>query len=325
MTELQLLSFLPFIVLAGASLVVILLIAFRQSHTVIQVVGFGMFCLVILAMWYVRDTLPRGIPPLFLVDGFGALFTGLIILSVLIVGLFSFIYFEEREENPKEYYILLFLATLGSSMLTVSTHFISLFISLELLSVSLYPLIAYLRNRNNAIEAGVKYLVLAAVTSAFLLFGMALIYLDTGSMEFTGIANRIGNSPSALFITGVGIMVVAIGFKLALVPFHLWAADVYQGAPSPVTAFIATASKIGVFAVLLRFAQVINLQQYPLALTIFSVLAIVSMIVGNLLALRQENLKRLLAYSSIAHFGYLLVAFLPGNAAGIEVSAFFLI
>jgi NADH-quinone oxidoreductase subunit N len=144
-------------------------------------------------------------------------------------------------------------------------------------------------------------------------------------MEFSGIANRIGSSPSGLFITGIGIMLVAIGFKLALVPFHLWAADVYQGAPSPVTAFIATASKIGVFAVLLRFAQVINLQQYPLAITIFSVLAIVSMLVGNLLALRQKNLKRLLAYSSIAHFGYLLVAFLPGNAKGIEVSAFYLL
>ena len=325
MTELQLLALLPFIVLAAASLVVILLIAFRQSHTVIQMVGFFMFCLVMFAMWYVRDTLPREINPLFVVDGFGALFTGLIILSVLIVGLFSFIYFEEREENPKEYYILLFLATLGASMLTISRHFISLFIALELLSVSLYPLIAYLRNRNNAIEAGVKYLVLAAVTSAFLLFGMALIYMDTGSMDFAVIAQRIGNSPSPLFITGIGIMVVAIGFKLALVPFHLWAADVYQGSPSPVTAFIATASKIGVFAVLLRFALAINLQHYPIAVTIFSVLAIVSMIVGNLLALRQENVKRLLAYSSIAHFGYLLVAFLPGNDAGIEISVFYLL
>ncbi len=325
MTELQLLALLPFIVLAAASLVVILLIAFKQSHTVIQVVGFLMFCLVMIAMWYVRDTLPREIKPLFVVDGFGALFTGLIILSVLIIGLFSYIYFEEREENPKEYYILLFLATLGASMLTISRHFISFFISLELLSVSLYPLIAYLRNRNNGIEAGVKYLVLAAVTSAFLLFGMALIYMDTGSMEFSAIAQKIANSPSALFITGIGIMVVAIGFKLALVPFHLWAADVYQGAPSPVTAFIATASKIGVFAVLLRFALAIKLQEYPVAITIFSVLAIVSMIVGNLLALRQENLKRLLAYSSIAHFGYLLVAFLPGNAAGIEISVFYLL
>src|SRR5437763_544303 len=237
MDALQLQALLPFIVLASASIVIILLIAFRASHTVIQVTGFLMMCIVVYTMWYVRDTLPRAIMPLFIVDGLAALFTGLIVLSVLVVGLLSYIYFEEREENPKEYYILIFLSTLGAAILTISRHFISFFIGLETLSVSLYALIAYLRNRNNAIEAGVKYLVLAALTSAFLLFGMALIYMDTGSMEFTAIANRMNaadHSP-ALFYTGVGIMLVAIGFKLALVPFHLWAADVYQGASAPVT------------------------------------------------------------------------------------------
>lgn len=325
MSHLQLLALLPFMLLAAASMVVILLIAFRISHTIIQVTGFLMMCLVVLAMWYVRDTLPREILPLFVVDGLGAVFTGLIICSVLVVGLFSFIYFEEREENPKEYYILLFLGTLGAAVLTISRHFISLFLGLELLSVSLYALIAYLRNRNNAIEAGMKYLVLAALTSAFLLLGMAFVYMETGSMEFTAIAQKLsGSASSVLFILGIGIMLVAIGFKLALVPFHLWAADVYQGAPSPVTAFIATVSKIGVFAVLLRFAQALHLQQYPVAITIFSVIAIASMIMGNLLALQQQNIKRLLAYSSIAHFGYLLVAFLPGNAAGTEAAIFYL-
>jgi NADH-quinone oxidoreductase subunit N len=324
MTNDQLLALSPFMLLATASIVVILLIAFRLSHTVIQVTGFLMMCLVIAAMWYVRDILPETIMPLFVVDGFGAVFTGLIVFSIMIVGLFSYIYFEEKEENPKEYYILLFLGTLGSALLTISIHFISFFIGLELLSVSLYALIAYLRNRNNAVEAGVKYLVLAALSSAFLLFGMALIYMDTGSMEFTAIAQKISAS-SALFFTGAGIMIVAIGFKLALVPFHLWAADVYQGAPAPVTTFIATVSKIGVFAVLLRFAQVIGLQQYPLAIVLFSAIAIISMVVGNLLALQQQNIKRLLAYSSIAHFGYLIVAFLPGNKEGVEASVFYLL
>lgn len=326
MTEYQLLALLPFMLLAAASIVVILLIAFRMKHTVIQVTGFLMMCLVVGAMWYVRDTLPREILPLFVVDGLGAVYTGLIICSVLVVGLLSFIYFEEREENPKEYYILLFLGTLGAAVLTISRHFISLFIGLELLSVSLYALIAYLRNRNNAIEAGMKYLVLAALTSAFLLFGMALVYMETGSMEFTAIAQKIaGASSSVLFILGIGIMMVAIGFKLALVPFHLWAADVYQGAPAPVTAFIATVSKIGVFAVLLRFAQAIQLHQYSIAMTVIAVIAIASMIIGNLLALQQKNIKRLLAYSSIAHFGYLLVAFLPGNKAGTEAVSFYLL
>lgn len=324
MNELQFYGFLPFILLAIASIVVILLIAFKLSHTVIQVVGFLMMAVVIFAMWYVRDRLPVQIPPLFVVDGFAALFTGLIVFSVLIVGLFSFIYFEEREENPKEYYILLFLSTLGAAVLTISRHFISFFIGLELLSISLYALIAYLRTRNNAVEAGIKYLVLAAISSAFLLFGMALIYMETGTMDFTVITQKMQLVPSALFFTGVGLIVVAIGFKLALVPFHLWAADVYHGAPAPITSFIATVSKIGVFAVLFRFAQALQLQHYSITFYIFSALAMISMFAGNILALQQQNLKRLLAYSSIAHFGYLLVAFLPGNVAGVQAAIFYL-
>jgi len=321
MTSTQFDALLPYTLLATASLVVILLIAFRRSHTVIQVVGFMLMCMVIAALLKVRSILPVSVPPLFRIDGLALLFTALIVFCVLIIGLFSFIYFEEREENPKEYYILLFLSTLGATILTISVHFISFFIGLELLSVSLYALVAYLRTRNNAVEAGMKYLVLAALSSAFLLFGMALIYMDKGTMDLTAIVP----SGSILFVMGAGIMVVAIGFKLALVPFHLWAADVYQGAPTPVTSFIATVSKIGVFAVLLRFAQSIHLQEHPEVSTIFVVLAVASMITGNLLALLQQNVKRLLAYSSIAHFGYLLVSFLTVGEAGMQASVFYLL
>lgn len=321
MTSTQFDALLPYTLLATASLVVILLIAFRRSHTVIQVVGFMLMCMVIAALLKVKSILPVSVPPLFRIDGLALLFTALIVFCVLIIGLFSFIYFEEREENPKEYYILLFLSTLGATILTISVHFISFFIGLELLSVSLYALVAYLRTRNNAVEAGMKYLVLAALSSAFLLFGMALIYMDKGTMDLTAIVP----SGSILFVMGAGIMVVAIGFKLALVPFHLWAADVYQGAPTPVTSFIATVSKIGVFAVLLRFAQSIHLQEHPEVSTIFVVLAVASMITGNLLALLQQNVKRLLAYSSIAHFGYLLVSFLTVGEAGTQASVFYLV
>ncbi|MBL7699644.1 MAG: NADH-quinone oxidoreductase subunit N [Chitinophagaceae bacterium] len=325
MSNEQLLALLPFMVLAGASIVVILMIAARLSHTAIQVAGFLMLCFTVLAMGYVRDILPQEILPLFIIDGFAALYTGVIIFSVGVVGLLSYIYFEEREENPKEYYILLFLATLGAAVLTISRHFVSLFLGLEILSVSLYALIAYLRNRNNAIESGLKYLILAALTSAFLLLGMALFYMETGSMEFNAIGQKLaGSDPGVLFKLGLALMVVAIGFKLALVPFHLWAADVYQGAPAPVTAFIATASKVGVFAVLMRFSLAVNLQQSEFLLNVFSGIAIASMILGNILALRQQNIKRLLAYSSIAHLGYLIVAFLPGTREGIEASVFYL-
>ena len=325
MTKEQLLALLPFMLLASGSIVIMLMIAARLTHFAIQVAGFLLLCLTILAMWYVRDILPQEILPLFIVDGFAALFTGIIIFSVAVVGLFSYIYFEEREENPKEYYILMFLATLGAAVLTISRHFVSFFIGLEILSVSLYALIAYLRNRNNAIEAGVKYLILAALTSAFLLLGMALFYMDTGQLEFNAIGAKLsGNSAGILYKMGIALMVVAIGFKLALVPFHLWAADVYQGAPSPVTSFIATASKVGVFAVLMRFSLATNLQGSTFLMYVFSGIAIASMLLGNILALRQQNIKRLLAYSSIAHFGYLVVAFLPGNTEGIQAAIFYL-
>lgn len=325
MTHEQLLALLPFMLLAGASIVVILMIAARLSHFAIQVVGFLLLCLTVFAMWYVKDILPQEILPLFIVDGFAALYTGIIIFSVGVVGYFSYVYFEEREENPKEYYILMFLATLGAAVLTISRHFVSFFIGLEILSVSLYALIAYLRNRNNAIEAGVKYLILAALTSAFLLLGMALFYMDTGQLEFNAIGAKLsGNSAGILYKMGIALMIVAIGFKLALVPFHLWAADVYQGAPSPVTSFIATVSKVGVFAVLMRFSIAVNVQSSPFLMYVFSGIAIASMVVGNILALRQQNIKRLLAYSSIAHFGYLVVAFLPGNTEGIQASVFYL-
>src|SRR6476620_8117490 len=149
MTELQFNALLPYTLLAAASLVIILLIAFRSSHTVIQIIGFLLMCAVIMAMIRVRHLLPVPIMPLFQIDSFSYLFTAMIVFAVLVIGLFSYIYFEEKEENPKEYYILLFLATLGASSLTISRHFISLFIGLELLSVSLYALIAYLRNRNH--------------------------------------------------------------------------------------------------------------------------------------------------------------------------------
>ncbi len=178
MNSLQLTALLPYMLLATASVVVILLIAFRASHTVIQVVGFLLMASVAVSLFKVKELLPVSILPLFEIDGFALLFTGLIIFCVLVVGLFSFIYFEEREENPKEYYILLFLSTLGAATLTISRHFISLFIGLEILSVRLYALFAYLRTRNDAVEAGVKYLVLAALSSAFLLYYLAFLLFE---------------------------------------------------------------------------------------------------------------------------------------------------
>lgn len=316
----------PLVLLAGSSVLIMLLIAIKLSHRVIQLSSLLLFAIAFFSLFYIQKSLPYHIEPLLVIDGFSVFIMGLIIFSGLVVNILSYIYFEEKEESPKEYYVLLFLCTLGACVLAVSKHFVSLFLGLEILTVGLYALIAYLRVRHHNIEAGIKYLVLAAFSSAFLLFGMALIYLQTGSMEFSMIARSLASSPSLspLFLTGLGMMLVGVGFKLAVVPFHMWTADVYEGAPAPVTAFIATASKGGVFAVLFRFFIMIDGFRFKVVMLILICIAIASMIMGNLLAVHQKNVKRILAYSSIAHLGYLLVAFIPGSVMSIKAVSFYL-
>jgi NADH-quinone oxidoreductase subunit N len=251
---------------------------------------------------------------------------GLILLTALALTMLSYAYFEQREERKEEYYILLILATLGACTLAISKHFISLFLGLEILSVSLYSMIAYLRKRERSDEGGIKYLIIAAFSSAFMLFGMALIYYVTGSMEFEAIGRYLSSLPELpiIMIAGFGFVVVGIGFKLGIVPFHMWTADVYEGAPLPVTSFIATVSKGGVVALLVRFYTQVNGHQYDSLVATFTLLVIASMFVGNFLALRQNNVKRLLAYSSISHLGYILVAFLAGGQLGVEAVSFYL-
>lgn len=320
-------ALLPLLVLAGSSVLIMLLIAIRLSHRIIQLSSSFLFLIAFFSIFYIQKQFPYSLDPLLIIDGFSAFIMGLIIFSSIVVNILSYIYFEEKEESPKEYYVLLFLCTLGACVMALSKHFVSLFLGLEILTVGLYALMAYLRGRNKSIEAGIKYLVLAAFSSAFFLFGMALIYMETGSMDFTQIAKSLNTNqiPSTLFITGLGMMLVGVGFKLAVVPFHMWAADVYQGAPVPITAFIATASKAGVFAVLLRFFNEIDAFRYNQVLWILTFITIATLIVGNLLALQQKNVKRILAYSSIAHLGYLLVAFIPGSSLSLYVVGFYLL
>ena len=317
----------PLLILAGSPVLILLFIAFKLNHRFIQLSSIFLFTLTFISLIIIQRSIPHTIAPLIIIDGFSVFIMELIIFASIVVNILSYIYFEEREENPKEYYALLFVCTLGACVLAVSQHFISLFLGLEILTIGLYTLIAYLRTRQNNIEAGIKYLILAAFSSAFLLFGMALIYLQTGSMEFSVISKNFTSAQELppLFLAGLGMMLVGLGFKLAIVPFHMWTADVYQGAPAPVTAFIATASKGAILAVLLRFYNAFNGYNFNILVAILIVIAIASMLIGNLLALQQKNVKRILAYSSIAHLGYLLVAFIPGNKLSIEAVSFYLL
>ena len=317
----------PLLSLAGSSVLIMLLITLKLSHRNIQLSSLLLFVVSFFSLFYAQQLFPYPIEPLFINDRFSLFIMGLIIFSSLVVNIYSYIYFEEKEEGPKEYYVLLFLCTLGACVLAVSKHFISLFLGLEILTVGLYALIAYLKTRHHNIEAGIKYLVLAAFSSAFLLFGMALIYLQTGSMEFSAIAGSLDAAQPLppLFLTGFGMILVGLGFKLAVVPFHMWTADVYQGAPTPVTAYIATVSKGGVVAVLFRFFISIDGFSFRILVLVLITVAMASMLIGNLLALRQNNVKRVLAYSSIAHLGYLLAAFIPGSVMGMQAVSFYLV
>jgi NADH-quinone oxidoreductase subunit N len=327
MSNTDFLNIIPLFILTSAAILIMFSISVKRNHKIIYVITAASLVgdFVYLATYNAR--IKWVIEPLFVFDGFGTFNMGLILLTAVAVTMISYAYFEQREERKEEYYILLILATLGACTLVISKHFVSLFLGLEILSVSLYSMIAYLRKREQSDEAGIKYLIMAAFSSAFLLFGMALVYATTGSMEFGGIAKHMAglSDMPLILMTGFGLMVVGVGFKLSVVPFHMWAADVYQGAPAPVTAFIATISKGGMIALLVRFFIDIDGYHYPSLMLIFTVIAIASMFIGNFLALRQNNVKRILAYSSISHMGYVLVAFLAGGELGVEAVSFYLV
>ena len=249
-------------------------------------------------------------------DAYALFYMALLLSAGLAVLGFCYDYFNDREGENEELPLLLLTALLGGSVLVGSSHFASFFIGLEILSISLFVLIGYPPNQARPLEAAIKYLILSGVSSAFLLMGMALIYAQCGELYFSGIGGYITSREdmNVMVLSGIILIMAGLGFKLSLIPFHLWTPDVYQGAPAPITAFIATVSKGAVFALLLRYFIITYSYDYTPLLTVFSVIAGLSILGGNLLALLQNNVKRLLAYSSIAHMGYLLVAFIAGGS-----------
>ena len=320
-------AFAPFTLLGVVTIVVMLLIALRRSHRLAALSTIGGLLLCCIALPLAAPAAPIAVTPLFLVDGTTLFYSGLVLGSALVIAILSYAYLGGREQAPREeYYLLLLTATLGAAVLPASVHFASFFLGLETLSISLIGLIAYASPRADAAEAGTKYLVLGGAASAFLLFGMALIYADLGTMSFARIGQLVqaGGPPDLYRLAGTAMILTGVGFKLSLAPFHMWTPDIYEGAPAPVTGFVAVVSKIAVFAVILRYFILAEGNADATLRTGLAAIAILSMLGGNLLALLQTNVKRLLAYSSIAHFGYLLVAFLAAGALGAEAAAYYL-
>ena len=318
---------MPFLIIATAPVVIMIVISLLRNYNVVYGFSVLSFITAFFSIFFIIPSVPHTIEPLFIIDVYSLFFLGIIIFSALLVTLLSYDYIKQLEGVREEYYIVLFTSTLGAALLAVANHFVLFFLGIETLSISLYILIAFQRSKSNSIEAGIKYLILASVSSAFLLFGMGLIYTALGTMQFEAIVAALGTGGqlSPLVISGFGMMMVGIGFKLALVPFHMWTPDVYQGAPAPVSAYVATVSKGAVMAILIRFF--FNLRGFDNHYLFIAIsgIAILSMFVGNILALRQKNIKRLLGYSSIANMGYLIIILLTGSNRGIQASIFYLI
>jgi NADH-quinone oxidoreductase subunit N len=322
-------ALLPLLITSATAVLLMLAIAIRRNHKAAAAISLFGVIMSFGSLSLASSVTPRQVTSLLIVDSYSILYLAILLLSAVFISMFGYRYLNCRVVHPEEFYILVLLATTGAMVLVVSRHFVAFFLGLELLSVALYSLIAYVRTQSTSIEAGIKYLVLAASSSSILLFGLALIYSQSGSMELSQLTVAMtgpsGHGDSILLVAGFMLVLTGIGFKLAVVPFHLWTPDVYEGAPLPVTAFIATVSKGGMFALLLRWAHASNRELAGAPALVLTILAIASMLAGNLLALRQTNIKRIFAYSSIAHMGYMLAALLAGRALGAPAATYYLI
>jgi NADH-quinone oxidoreductase subunit N len=273
MTGADLAVSLPLLIPSACAVVVMLATAVRRSHMVAAAISVVGLLLALASLPLASSYAPRVVSSLLIFDAYSFLYLALILTAAVFVFLFSYGYLEGRQEHREEFYMLVLLATVGAMVLAASRHFASFFLGLELLSVALYALIAYIRSESASIEAGIKYLVLAASSSSILLFGLALIYSESGSMDLAQFAS-VPPTRSVVLLAGIVMGLAGVGFKLAVVPFHLWTPDVYEGAPLPATAFIATVSKGGMFALLLRWIHVAGGRLSSSVVVVLAVLAI---------------------------------------------------
>lgn len=315
----------PLIVLGLTAVAVMLWIGLSRRKPGAPSLSVCGIVLALLLLPVASGAAPRDITMLMRVDAFAVFYMALFGLAAAAIGMISLSYFKKHEPAADEYYVLLPLATAGAFAMVCARHFASFYLGLEVMSVALYTMIAYVRGSRIGTEAAIKYLVLAAAGAAFLLFGMALVYAELGTLALDQLASVTpAQAANGVLLLGFAMVLIGVGFKLSIVPFHLWTADVYQGAPAPVAAFLATVSKGAVFVFMLRYFAAPGSDVFYTVFNAFALAAIASMFTGNLLALRQRNVKRLLAYSSIAHVGYLAVAFLAGGNAALESGAAYL-
>ncbi|HET9771466.1 MAG TPA: NADH-quinone oxidoreductase subunit N [Acidimicrobiia bacterium] len=327
----------PEVALIGAAMVLVMMAALNRGrrdlsgvYLDVGLAGVAASGLITIKLWLVvSDGAPyETLSGMVAVDGF-SVFARTVVLAATALGLLVAQGYLRREnvEGP-EYHALLLLSASGMLLMTSANDLIVVFLALEILSIALYVLAAFDRRRLESGEAGLKYFILGSFSSAVLLYGVAMVYGATGTTALSGIAGFLAANTlfsSGLLLAGVALILVGLGFKVAAVPFHMWTPDVYQGSPTPVTAFMAAGAKAAGFAALLRvFASgfgAYSVDWQPLML----ILAIASLLVGSIVALVQQDVKRLLAYSSISHAGYILIGVQADTGRGVSSALFYLL
>ena len=324
MTQVDFYVLLPLIILivwACTLLLVDLFIPRERKWLTAMLAAFGLA----LTLGFTISQLGRentGFGGMVVLDGFSVFVNALLLLTGLLGVALAYGYVKRMGIERGEYYTLMLFSISGMMLMAQAADLIVVFLSLELLSLPLYVLSAFARPKVDSEESGLKYFLLGAFSSGFVLYGIALVYGATGSTALSGVlaAASVG-TPGLLLTIGAALILVGLGFKVAAVPFHMWTPDVYQGAPTAVTAFMAASAKVAGFAALLRvFATAFPSLAVDLTPILWALSAL-TMVIGNLIAISQSDIKRMLAYSSIAHAGYILMAFVPyGNPEVAPVS-----
>jgi NADH-quinone oxidoreductase subunit N len=268
-----------------------------------------------------------GLGGLFELDRMAQVLKVVTLLTVAVVFVYSTDYLQRRAILKGEYYVLGLFATLGAMVLISAASLITLYLGLELMSLCLYAMVAFDRESGIAAESAIKYFVLGSMASGTLLYGMSIIYGVTGNLELAAIASAVHNGlgDNVGLVFGIAFLIVGVGFKFGAVPFHMWIPDVYDGSPTCVTVFIGTASKLAAFALAMRLLPEALAGAQPDWSQMLVVLAVLSMAIGNIVAIAQSNLKRMLAYSTISHVGFVLLGILSGTAQGYQASMFYMI
>jgi len=293
----------------------------------LAIAGLAVAAVVALPLWNVTGTTFSG---MLLLDRYSLTLTWVFLLVGALTIAMALDYLQRQGIEQGEFYPLIMFAVAGMILMAQASDLIVIFLAVELLSITLYILTGFAYPRLSSEEAAMKYLILGAFAAGFFIYGIALIYGATGTTSLAGINAYLAAQPfvpqaQIMLLAGVAMIVIAFGFKVALVPFHMWTPDVYEGSPTPVAAFMSVGTKAAALAALLRILDGALLPAQEFWLPVMGVLAALTMIIGNLGALAQNNVKRMLAYSSIGHAGYVLLGIIVGSERGVEAFLFYMI